>query len=99
MFNKFLLLLLLPCALSADLQSDRTSLDKEIAEFKTARDSSQMKADLAGRNADRVMQQDWMEYRHELQRQEMFQQEVVDLDAKIADLEKQKSKLEAKNGQ
>jgi hypothetical protein len=67
------------------------AIDQEIVEYQRQRDAAKLKADLAGRNADRVMQQDWMEYRKELQRQEALEQQVIELDAKIAELEKRKA--------
>lgn len=89
-----LLIILFSSLLVADVQSESAALDKQIADYQAARDAAQMKADLAGRNADRVMQQDWMEYRKELQLEEAFELQVADLNAKIADLEKRKARAQ-----
>lgn len=79
-------------SLFAPLLADMDSIEKEINDYKLERDGLQMKADLAGKTADRIMQQDWMEYRQELMRQEKYLQQVSELDEKIAELEKQKRK-------
>lgn len=71
-------------------------LDKELQALKSSRDAMQLKADTAARSADRIMTEDWMEYRHEIERQEELQRKIVELDKQIGDLEKQKADLEAK---
>lgn len=82
--------------LFAATNSDMEKLDQEIQEFKTARDQIKMKADIASRNADRMMTENWVEYRHEIERQDDLQSQIEALDSKIASLEKQKQDLLAK---
>jgi outer membrane murein-binding lipoprotein Lpp len=66
------------------------SLDAEIKALKEAREQARLKGEIAGRDADRFLTIDWLSYRNALQRQEYFQHQVKELDAKIAELEKRK---------
>lgn len=68
-------------------------LESELAQFKTFRNETKMKADIAGRNADRMMTENWVEYRREIQRQEALEQDLDLLDAKISELESQRAAL------
>jgi hypothetical protein len=78
----------------AQSQEDQAaSLDKLIKEFKAARDQAESQAYEAGSRADQYLGQSWIDYRQAIQKQQMYQQQVKDLDAKIAELEKQRAAL------
>lgn len=83
-------------ALFATTPTDAEKLDQEIQEYKQARDQIKMKADIASRNADRMMTENWVEYRLEIERQDDLQSQIEALDSKIASLEKQKQELVTK---
>jgi len=72
------------------------SLDKQIAELQAERTQAKRQAYIAGSNADQYLGQNWTDYRRALIKQEAYQHRVKELDAKIAELEKQKSALEGK---
>lgn len=81
------------CALVTFTTSATTSeLDGQIKVYKQKRDHAKLKAEIAGRDADRLMTLDWLGYRQSLERQEYFQKEMKAYDAKISELEKQKMK-------
>jgi outer membrane murein-binding lipoprotein Lpp len=71
-------------------------LDEKIHKLKEARDQAAMNAYLAGNKADMVMETDWLAYRNAIAKQSSYQQQVDDLDAQIAELEKQKAALLSK---
>lgn len=83
---------------ATDIPSQIAALDKEIKEFKDARDRAQTQAYLARNQATQgqVQQQDWLGYRRALRKQEMYEEKVKLLDERIAELEKQRADLQAK---
>src|SRR5262245_6166832 len=79
-----------------DIPSQIATIDKQLSDLKRQRDSAQMQALIAGRDADRFLTQDWLSYRRALARQEYFKEQVRLFDQKIAELEKQKAALQGK---
>ena len=79
------------CAASAEQSDTVSALDKKINELKVQRNVAKRDAYLAGNKADMVMETDWIGYRQALAAQAAFQQQVNDLDAQIAALEKQRA--------
>jgi len=67
-----------------------SDIDSKITEYKQARNQAKLRAEIASRDADRLMTLDWLGYRQALDRQDYFEKQVKELDAKIAELEKQK---------
>lgn len=94
--KKFLFMAcMLPTLGFADANSDKiATLDKQIAEFKQARQKAASAAYIAGSNADQYLGQNWVDYQQAIQKQEMFQRQVKELDAKIQELEKEKAALQ-----
>lgn len=98
--KKFILaLFLLSCPLVMFAQTPSKTeqiaeLDKLIKEFKEARDRASMEAYIAGSNADRFLDQNWTDYRRAIRKQENYEWEVKELDAKIKELEAQKAALQ-----
>lgn len=89
------------CPISAiygdtETQTDLATIEAEIKEFTNARDAFAERAYIAGSRADQIMDEDWLGYRQALANQARFQQDVVWLNEKIAELEKQKQQLQAK---
>jgi hypothetical protein len=80
----------------ASPQSELQALDKEIKEFKDARDEAKMQAYIAGNNADQYLGLNWVDYQEAIQQQEMYQEEVKELDEKLVELEKRRAELQAK---
>jgi len=89
-------LFVLSILLQAATSPEGAKIDQEIQEFTKARDETKMKVEIVSRNADRMMTQNWVEYRHEIAREESLQNDLQALDTKIAELEKQKADLLAK---
>jgi hypothetical protein len=72
------------------------ALDKEIKEYKNAKERKSMEAYEEGSSADQHLSQDWMDYEEDIQNQEMHEKEVKELDEKIKQLEQQKEALQKK---
>lgn len=77
-------------------QAELATVEAEIEEFTNARDAFAERAYIAGSRADQIMDEDWLGYRQALANQARFQQDVVWLNEKIAELEKQKQELQMK---
>ncbi len=77
-------------------QEQLAALDKLIKEFKDARQAASMKAYQAGGHASQYLGQNWVDYKEAIRQQQMYQEQVKLLDAKIAELEKQKAELQKK---
>ncbi len=76
----------------ASAHSDQLSeLEQLIKEFKDARDVAKMRAYQAGSDADRFLGQNWLDYRQAVRKQELYQQQVKELEEKIKQLEAQKA--------
>ncbi len=87
------ILALVPALVFADRLSD---LDAEIKQFKDARDVAQSKAYIAGSQAGQFLDQNWMDYKQAIRRQEQYQTDVKLLDEKIKELEAEKAALQKK---
>ena len=74
-------------------QGQMAALDKQIKEFKDARDVAKMRAYEAGSQADQFLGQSWTDYQRAIRKQEFYQNQVKELDAKIKELEAQKAAL------
>jgi outer membrane murein-binding lipoprotein Lpp len=68
-----------------------TTLDQQIKQLKDERAKAKMQAYVAGSNADQWLGQSWVNYQQAIAKQEKAEQRVKELDAKIAELEKQKA--------
>lgn len=91
--KKLLLALSALLLMSAQTVED---LDKEIKMFKDARDRAAMQAYISGSNADQFLDQNWTDYQQAIRKQEMYEQQVKDLNEKIQELEAQKAALQKK---
>lgn len=76
-----------------NVTSEVAAFDEKIHKLKEARVQASRNAYLAGNKADMVMETDWIAYRNALAKQSSYQQEVAEIDAQIAELEKQKAAL------
>jgi hypothetical protein len=65
-------------------------IDVQIAELKEQRKVCKLQAELASRNADRLMTQDWLSYKREIQRQAVMEERIGQIDEEIKELEKKK---------
>jgi hypothetical protein len=79
-------LVYLPVALFAE------SIDTQIEELKKQRRQCQLQANLAKRTSDRLMTQDFLAYRRELQKEEMMEERIQQIDKEIQELELKKAK-------
>ncbi len=92
MKHKFVLALVAGAMLSvpgfADNQAD---LDKQIKEFKAARDQAEAQAYEAGSRANQFLGQNWVDYQQAIKKQEFYENQAKLLDEKVKELEKQKA--------
>ena len=72
------------------------ALDKEIKEFKDAKERASMQAYEADDSAGQHMTQDWEDYEEDIKNEEQQETIVKELDEKIKELENQKAALEKK---
>ncbi|MCE5293182.1 MAG: hypothetical protein LLF94_01035 [Chlamydiales bacterium] len=90
---------ILACVLSisgyADSKSDQIqALDKEIKEFKDAKERASMQAYQYDDSAGQHLNQDWEDYEEDIKNEEQQETIVKELDEKIKQLESQKEALE-----
>ena len=71
------------------------TLDQEIKKLKDERSQAKMQAYIASGNASQWLGQSWVNYQEAIRKQERNEARVKVLDARIAELEKQKAALEA----
>jgi hypothetical protein len=69
------------------------AIDQKIAALQVKRSQARLNRDMANRNADRLLTQDWLGYRRQLALSAQYDRELEQIDAKIAELNKQKQQL------
>jgi hypothetical protein len=79
-----------------EVPSTKEGLDAKIKELKQARAVAKMNAYLAGNQASREYDNNWLGYRQAVQNQEQYEQLQAQLDSQIAELEKQRAAIYGK---
>jgi hypothetical protein len=88
----------LPAALLADAKAPAQvpatmqSVDQQITELQKQRRQCKLQAELAKREADRLMPNDWLAYKKALQKEEMMEERMQQIDKEIGELEKKRAK-------
>ena len=79
-------LVCLPVALFAE------SIDTQIATLQKQRRQCRLQENIAKREADRFMTQNWLAYKQEVQKEEMMKERIQQIDKEIQELEQKKAK-------
>lgn len=84
-----------PTKKNLDKKSELTEINREIDQLREQRRICQLRADYAGREAQRILTLDWVGYKHYTAMQGRYLDIIKDIDEKIKKLEERKKILEA----